>query len=87
MRWIGGRHRRRNKFHLYAVTTEYPIGGLGLLLIDDQMFWNEETQGAMLWAFWYKWTSGAQFTFNFYTHCVTLVIFDAGIMGLSLHIN
>ena len=36
----------------------------GFLLIDARNAFNEENRAAMIWAVWYQWPSGAQFTFN-----------------------
>ena len=45
-------------------------------LIIITMF--EENRNAMLWAVWHECPSGAQFTFNFYRHWDTLVVWDMG---------
>ena len=37
---------------------------------------NEENWTAMLWYVSHEWPSGAQFTFNCYRHCSTLVVRD-----------
>ena len=48
----------------------------GFLLIDAQNEFNEDNCMAILWAVQHDWTSGAQFTFNFYHHWATLVVQD-----------
>ena len=44
------------------------------LLIDAQNAFNEENRTSMMWSVRHKWPSGAQFTFNYYHHWVTLLI-------------
>ena len=58
----------------------------GFLLIDARNAFNEENLTSMLWAIWHEWTGGAQFTFNCYHHCDTLVVrYTANGSGHFLH--
>jgi hypothetical protein len=46
----------------------------GFLLIDASNAFNEQNRTDMLWTVWHEWPTCAQFTYNFYKHCTTLVI-------------
>ena len=48
----------------------------GFLLIDAWNAFNEENRTAMLWAVRNDWPGGAQFTFNCYRDCATLLVRD-----------
>ena len=51
------------------------------ILIDAHKTLNEENHTSMLWDVWFKWPSGARFTFNFYCYCDTLMICNVGGTG------
>ena len=46
------------------------------LLVDARNAFNEENRTAMLWDVRHEWPSDAQFTFNYYFHGATLVVWD-----------
>ena len=57
----------------------------GFLFIESLNTFNEYNGTKMLWGVRYECPSRAQFTFNCYHHCTTLVVCDTGGLGHFLN--